>query len=92
MKLVLRIYQTDGYTYGYDIFYPFEYESKDKFLFDLFEKHKDWDREYSVELFKDGPYISKEDFEQIESNIFTLEEWFEYDKISFEDTTLNRLK
>lgn len=46
MKLVLVKYCTDECTYGYDVYYCFEYESKDKFVFDTLEKAKDFKPEY----------------------------------------------
>jgi len=60
---------------------PFEYESKEKFLFDLFEKYND-------AYWKENPwncqvldyYMSKNDFDQIEYCILTLEDWFEHNK------------
>ena len=60
---------------------PFEYESKEKFLFDIFEKY---DKKYWAE----NPwncqildcYIDKYDFENLEGNIHSLEEWFEKSK------------
>ena len=83
MKLVLIYQKTDGYTYCCTIPIPFEYESKEKFVFDLLEKFnqefwdaQEWMEEYkSCEIF--GCTFSKFDFDTIEHNILTIDEWFE---------------
>lgn len=59
---------------------PFEYESKDQFVFDLLEKYKDhnWNGKHSnVLVFNDDSiYLDKHGIETIEHNIQTLHEWF----------------
>ena len=68
---------------------PFEYESKEKFVFDILDKfkNKEW-KEYGegsyksyeqVEVFL-GVGMNKFDIESIEHNIFTLDEWFDKNK------------
>lgn len=71
---------------------PFEYESKEKFVFDVLEKFKGkkW-KEYGagfyeeVELFlpesKCDILVNEYDVEIIEHNVYTLEEWFEKHQI-----------
>lgn len=70
----------------------FEYESKDKFLFDTFEKFKshewevfnegtEWESHGKVELFP-GVYIDKFEFESLEHNLYTLEKWFDREKVT----------
>ena len=90
MKLILESQCTDGYTYSCTDYIPFEYESKEKFVFDILEKYKDkeWitygDNYYSypesVELIP-GVYMTKFDIEQIEHYVYTIEEWFDKCKI-----------
>ena len=69
---------------------PFEYESKDKFVFDILEKYKNHPWEYygngksdfetsTVYLF-DCAYLTKYDIENIEKNVSTLDEWFKRNK------------
>lgn len=73
--------------------YPFEYESKDKFVFDLLESTKDWRENNPIwDIFKVFSFIgdyyfpfielTKEEIEEIEKNIFTLDEWFEKEKVN----------
>jgi len=76
-------------------FVPFEYEgangmsAKDKFVYDVLEKFKDYpwtyystDKTHSdydtdkVEVFEEC-YLSKGDLSDLEHNVKTLEEWFE---------------
>ena len=71
---------------------PFEYESKEKFVFDVLEKFKDkeWitysigphSKDEEVELF--GITMTKWDIESIEHRVYTLEEWFERKKEKIE--------
>jgi hypothetical protein len=91
-KLIFRYSWGDGYTCGGTDYIPFEYKSKDKFVFDMLEKFKDhpWKfygkegtyeyRSSKVEIFKDVE-IDKFELENIESDVFTLEEWFNENKI-----------
>lgn len=83
MKLILIYQETDGYTYSCDIPIPFEYESKEKFVFDLLEKFNQefWDTQEWRDEYKTcvifGCTFSKFDFDIIEHNILTIDEWFE---------------
>lgn len=83
MKLILLYQSTDGYTYSCDLAIPFEYESKEKFVFDLFEKFNQeyWDAQEWAEQYKTCEIFdctfNKYDFEQIEHKILTIDEWFE---------------
>jgi len=71
----------------------FEYESKDKFCYDALEKLETWKKENKligrkdnyqeyhwavINIFND--YFSPCEIENLEYNIFTLEEWFEKEK------------
>lgn len=85
-KLVLVHFWGDEGCSG-TAFVPFEYESKDAFVFDVLEKYKD--REFAsygpmstgeeVEIIP-NVYMCKSQIEDIERSIFTLEEWFEREK------------
>jgi hypothetical protein len=89
MKLILCHTIGDGYTYSSDVVIPFEYESKEKFVFDVLEyfKDKDWKEHKTIgETFFEqvefmGYSFDKYDIQGIEYNVFTLEEWFEKNKI-----------
>lgn len=79
--------------YGGTSYVPFEYESKDKFVFDVlekFKKHKwefygngrsdfDTDRVVIFSGYFDVS-LTKYELENIENNVLTLEEWFEQNK------------
>jgi hypothetical protein len=86
-KLILVFTEGDGYTYSYDKVNAFEYASKDQFVFDILEKYKDfdWSTKYSfpkeVEILP-GVFLGKYEVERIEHDVYTLEEWFEQNKIS----------
>lgn len=56
---------------------PFEYESKEQFLFDVFEKYKsfNWSVHSVVEVL--GCYLNKSEFENLEHDIYTIDKWFE---------------
>jgi hypothetical protein len=93
MKLIYEYSYGDGYTYSGIDAIPFEYESKEKFVFDALEKYKDhpWKHyregtfEHStskVEIFPEVE-ISKFELESIEHSVYTLEEWFEKGKLTF---------
>ncbi len=66
----------------------FEYESKDKFVFDVLEKfkNKEWEVFHNgewnerVEIMPEV-YLDKSEIENIEYSIFTLEDWFNRQKI-----------
>ncbi len=92
MKLVL-IYSWGGEPCSGITTIPFEYESKEKFVYDVLEKYKDkkWEEygnspfEYleEVQLFEDV-YMNKYDIHGIEHNVHTLEEWFKLNEIKIE--------
>jgi hypothetical protein len=79
VKLVWKKYCTDECTYGYDLIIPFEYESKDKFVFDVLEvakKMKESGEEWPTVTILGVEHIQYTELEEIEQNVFTLEEWF----------------
>lgn len=95
-KLVFKNYCTDECTYGYDNYYPFEYSSKDDFIFFVLEEI-DKCKERNIKEYgkKDGSiyylnnYITIFDditikvdslIDYIKQNIYTLDEWFELNK------------
>ena len=92
-KLILTYSVGDGYTYSCDKVLAFEYVDKDTFVFDILEKFKDYEWKtygkdtYSssyheeVEVFPDVT-MTKHDIEHIEHNVFTLDEWFEQNKVT----------
>ena len=59
---------------------PFEYKGKDEFVYDVLKRFdKKFFKEHNhVELF--GEWLSDQDINNIENNIYTLEEWFSRDK------------
>ena len=80
MKLIFKYcWGDEGCCGTADI--PFEYESKDKFVFDTLERFdkKFFEKGMSAELF-DSVYLREEEINDIERCIMTLEEWFERDK------------
>jgi hypothetical protein len=92
VKLVYKYCSTDECTYSCDIFFCFEYESKVKFIFDVLTKFEDtqWEiyksysgvEEYKKrELFKGGPWLDKYEIDNIESSVYTLDEWFKSEQL-----------
>lgn len=81
-KLILVYYTTDGYTYGFNYNIPFEYSSKDDFVYYILELCKE-------AKLNDNPYIKVfdiddfliEDAETIESSVYKYEEWFDKNKM-----------
>ncbi len=71
----------------------FEYESKDKFVYDILEKFKNikwivynegtsWESHNKVLVFEENDvYLDKYELDSIEHSIYTLDEWFEHEKI-----------
>lgn len=63
----------------------FEYESKDKFVFDVLEKYKNhvWEYEYTKVLIfaENDVWLDQYEIEGIEHNVLTLDEWFKREKI-----------
>lgn len=94
MKLVLEYSWGDIGCSGIS-YIAFEYESKDKFVFDVLEKYKDhewvdhgewgWSKvallDVSGDVISEDVYLDKYDIEGIERNVYTLEEWFDRNKI-----------
>ncbi len=87
-KLILR-YDWGSEPYGGTDYVPFEYESKDKFVFDVLEKFKKHKWEFygngrsdfdtsKVIIFPDcyDVQLGKYALENIEHNVLTLDEWF----------------
>lgn len=89
VKLILTYTECDGYNYSCERFKPFEYASKEEFVFDVLEKYKDfdWSTKYSfpkeVEVIP-GVFLGKYEVERIEYSVNTLEEWFETNKETIE--------
>jgi hypothetical protein len=85
MKYVLKHYNTDNCTYHVDIDIPIEFEgTKDDLALYIIEEYekkvKDGGNENSINILK-YYYFDQYQIEVIEKNIFTLEEWFEKEKI-----------
>lgn len=64
--------------------FPFEYESKEKFIFDVLENPKILDEMgiinvYSYQI-EDGSIFEEEYVKNIDDYVLTLEEWFEKNK------------
>lgn len=58
---------------SYDFVHVFEYNSKDDFLFDVYEN--------KIDMYETFGY-REEDIKNIESELFTLEDWFDKKKIN----------
>ena len=86
-KLVLNYFWGDEAACGYHTF-AFEYESKNKFLFDCLEKVSEYKKvrekkEYDdtgITIFSSYSVFSISEIENFENNLYTLEEWFEKEK------------
>lgn len=76
MNLIIEIYWGGEPFSGTDII-PFEYSSKEEFVYDVLEKRRNSEEGYVV-LF--DHYLYDIDLESIEHNVYTLEEWFSYRK------------
>ena len=86
MKLVLT-YSWGGEPCSGISHVSFEYESKEKFVFDILEKYKDkkWiqydeNNFEEIQIFPDV-WMNKIDVESIEHSVHTLDEWFNENKI-----------
>jgi len=79
-KLIYKHFWGDEGCSGTEII-CFEYSRKDEFLYNIYERYKNikWEKHTSVEVL--GIYLYKEDFDDLENNIFELDEWFEQNKI-----------
>ena len=82
MILICEFFFTDDCTYSDTQYVPFEYESKDKFVFDVLEAAKNFRFDkvpYELLVLK-GYGLKKEDAERIESMVHTVEEWIAREK------------
>lgn len=90
MEKFIYTYNWGGEPCGGTSYVCFEYESKDKFVYDILEKYKNHKWEYygdgrsdydtsTIPLFNDS-YLTKYELETIEQRILTLDEWFSGNK------------
>lgn len=82
IKLVWIICHSDNCTYSNNIPTPFEYSSKDDFIYhvlELIEKAKA-KGEFSITPFHKDDYVDLENIGDLEKEIMTVEEWFEKEK------------
>ena len=79
VKLIYR-YSWGGEPCSGTSIIPFEYKGKDEFVYDVLKRFdKKFFKEHGhAELF--GEWLTKEVVDNIENDIFTLEEWFIRDK------------
>ena len=83
VKLIYR-YEWGGEPCSGTEIIPFEYKGKDEFVYDVLKRFdkKYFKKENYVNMF--GQYLNENDINEIENNIFTLEEWFnKVKKITF---------
>jgi len=75
VKLIYRYSWGGEPCSGTDII-PFEYKGKEEFVYDVLKRFdkKFFKKHDHVELF--GEWLNESDINDIEYNIFTLEEWF----------------
>jgi len=78
IKMVKLIYRYDwgGEPCGGTEYIPFEYKGKDEFVYDVLKRfNKKYFKEHNyAEIL--GQYLNEGDINDIEHNVFTLEEWF----------------
>lgn len=79
VKLIYR-YEWGGEPCSGTEIIPFEYKGKDEFVYDVLKRFdkKYFKKENYVNMF--GQYLNENDINEIENNIFTLEEWFNKEK------------
>jgi hypothetical protein len=79
VKLIYR-YSWGGEGCAGTEIYPFEYKGKDEFVYDIIKRFdkKYFKKENYVDMF--GQYLNENDINEMENNIFTLEEWFNKEK------------
>lgn len=79
VKLIYR-YSWGGEGCAGTEIYPFEYKGKDEFIYDIIKRFdkKYFKNENYVAMF--GQYLNENDINEMENNIFTLEEWFNKEK------------
>ena len=79
VKLIYR-YSWGGEPCSGTAIIPFEYKGKDEFVYDVLKR-------FDKKFFKDNPFaelfgewLTEDVIQNIEYDIFTLEEWFSMDK------------
>lgn len=77
MKHIFVWQQTDGYTYSCDLTVPFECDNLEGFILDCIERVQKSD--FGCEIL--GCFIDKDDLSNLEYSFYTLDEWFEKNKI-----------
>lgn len=84
MKLIFK-YTECSEPYCFEYVVPFEYESKEKFIFDVLENPIMLDKmgiisvsEYEIE---EKTIFDKEYVKNLDEYVFTLEDWFENNKV-----------
>lgn len=79
VKLIYR-YSWGGEGCAGTEIYPFEYKGRDEFIYDIIKRFdkKYFKNENYVDMF--GQYLNENDINEMENNIFTLEEWFNKEK------------
>jgi hypothetical protein len=75
VKLIYR-YNWGGEPCGGTDYIPFEYKGKDEFVYDILKRFdkKFFKKHNYAEIL--GQYLNEGDINDIEHNVFTLEEWF----------------
>jgi hypothetical protein len=99
MEQLVFIHHWGGEPCGGTSFTPFTYESKDKFVFDMLEKHKnvewvhfpEWsssgwvNSDFSTSTVNVlGHDLTKGDLDGIENQVITLQEWFQREEVKIE--------
>ena len=80
VKLIYRYRWGGEGCAGTEIF-PFEYKGKDEFVYDInkrFDK-KHFKQDDLAKIF--GQWLNEKEIREIKNNIFTLEEWFDKEKM-----------
>jgi hypothetical protein len=75
VKLIYR-YDWGGEPCSGTEYIPFEYKGKDEFIYDVLKRFdkKFFKKHNYAEIL--GQYLNEGDINDIEHNVFTLEEWF----------------
>ena len=76
-KYIFKWYETDGYTYGYDVIIPFECDDLDKFIYEAIRSVEKSDMGCANVL---SVYMTKDNLHKLEKCFYTLEDWFEQEK------------
>ena len=76
MEKLIYSYSWGGEPCSGTAIIPFEYKGKDEFVYDVLKRFdkKYFKKENYVDIF--GQYLNEGDINDIEHNVFTLEEWF----------------